>query len=115
MSDPINEYIEAIDKEWQVEICRQLNQVIHEAIPDVEARLQYRKPHYLKDGTYAAVFGTAKGWVSYTIFNASNLTPPADLFEVSDNSDRITIKIKEGQAVDYALLRDLTKQAAETI
>ncbi len=97
MSDAINEYIDNIDKVWQVEICRNLNQLIHNSIPDVESRLQYRKPHYLKNGKYVAVVGTAKGWVSYTIFNATNLKPPADLFEASDSGDRITIKIKEGK------------------
>lgn len=115
MSDAINEYIENIEKEWQAEICRNLHELIQSSIPDVESRIQYRKPHYLKNGKYAAVVGTAKGWVSFTIFNATSLTPPADLFEASDNGDRITIKIKEGQEVDYSLLADLTKQAAETI
>lgn len=115
MSEEINNFIEAIDKDWQADISRKLDQLVHETIPDCEARIQYRKPHYRKNGKYAAVFGTAKNWVSFTIFNAASLTVPHDLFEVSDNQDRITIKIMEGQSVDYTLLKDLLKQASDTL
>lgn len=114
-NEAINTFIENVKLDWQVEICRQLDQTVREAIPDAEGRIQYGKPHYLKQGKYAAVFGTAKGWVSFTIFNATALKPPADLFESSDNADRITIKIQKDQTVDYALLGDLVKHAADTI
>ncbi|MFZ4813735.1 MAG: DUF1801 domain-containing protein [Phototrophicaceae bacterium] len=115
MSDVINTYIESISIGWQAEVCRQLDDMILAAIPSVEPRIQYRKPHYLKNGKYAAVFGTAKGWVSFTIFNATTLQPPAGMFEASDNQDRLTIKILAGQTVDYDQLGGFLKQAAETI
>lgn len=115
MTDVIQDYIDKLDQDWQVEISRQLHQTIQDSIPAVEQRIQYSKPHYLKDGKYAAVFGTAKGWVSFTIFNATDVTPPDGLFERSENGERITIKIKKGQAVDYALLGDLLKQAVQTL
>jgi hypothetical protein len=114
MSDAIKDYIGSINQNWQVVVCRKLDQTIREAIPDVEARIQYSKPHYLKGGKYAAVFGTAKGWVSFTIFNAANIQPPSGLFEASENRDRITIKIREGQDVDYEQLGSLLKQASNT-
>jgi len=66
----------------------------------VTERLQYGKPHYLKDGKYARVLGTAKGWVSFTIVNAADLDAPDGLFEPGP-ADRKTIKIRQGQAVDY--------------
>lgn len=75
--------------------------MVHQAIPEVAERLQYGKPHYLKDGKYAAVLGTAKGWVAFTIFNAAALDAPEGLFEPGP-PDRKTIKIRQGQAVDYA-------------
>lgn len=115
MTDVINTYIDNLEQSWQTEICRQLHQTVQSAIPNAEERIQYGKPHYLQDGKYAAVFGTAKGWVSFTIFNATELEPPTGLFETSGNGERITIKIKDGQDVDYALLGDLLKQAAHTI
>ncbi len=115
MSDAITNYIDSIQKDWQVEVCRQLDQTIRAASTDIEARIQYKKPHYLKNGKYMAVFGTAKGWVSLTIFNAIHLEPPPNLFEASDNGDRLTLKILEGQDVDYQQLHDLLQQASATI
>ncbi|MBZ0275034.1 MAG: DUF1801 domain-containing protein [Anaerolineae bacterium] len=115
MSDAVNDYIETINQSWQIAVCRQLDQTIRKAVPDVEARIQYKKPHYLKGNKYAAVFGTAKGWVSFTIFNATDIQPPVGLFEASENGDRITLKIHEGQAVDYEQLGDLLKQAVNTL
>lgn len=115
MADTITAYIDGIEPRWQAEICRQLHQMVQDTLPDAAERIQYGKPHYLKNGKYAAVFGTAKGWVSLTIFNATELQPPAGLFEASAKGDRITIKIKQDQDVDYALLGDLLRQAAETL
>ena len=60
----------------------------------------------------AAVLGPAKGWVSFTIFNAQALQPPEGLFESSETGDRKTIKIRENDTVDYALLKALIQQAA---
>jgi len=115
MNEAVTEYIDNIKVDWQADLCKQLRPLIHQSIPDVEERLQYGKPHYLKSGKYAVVLGTAKGWVSLTIFNAQNLETPDGLFETSDNGDRKTIKIREGQTVDYDLLAGLIQQAAQSI
>ncbi len=81
MNQEVTAYIEALTLAWQAAICTQLRQIIHQAIPDVAERLQYKKPHYLKNGHYAAVIGTAKGWVTLTIFNATDLVAPDGFFE----------------------------------
>ena len=114
MNQQVTEYIENIKLPWQADICNQLRQTIQQAVPDVEERIQYGKPHFLKNGKYAAVVGTAKGWVSFTIFNAQSIEGPDGLFEAGDPA-RKTVKICEGQAVDYALLGKLLAQAANTI
>lgn len=114
MNEAVTTYIDKIGPQWQAEICNTLRQSIHEALPDVEERLQYGKPHYLKDGKYAFVMGTAKGWVSFTIFNAKALETPQGLFEASDDGERKTIKIREGQTVDYAMLSQLIRAAVNT-
>ncbi|MEO8610348.1 MAG: DUF1801 domain-containing protein [Chloroflexota bacterium] len=114
MNQQVTEYIEAVKLPWQAEICTQLREIILKAIPDVEERIQYGKPHFLKKGKYAAVVGTAKGWVSFTIFNAKSVEGPEGLFEAGD-PERKTVKIREGQAVDYTLFGKLLAQAANTI
>lgn len=111
MNPQVTEYIDGLDA-WQAEICTRIRQIIQQAIPDVEERIQYKKPHFLKGGKYAGVLGPAKGWVSYTIFNAQDLKTPDGLFESSDTGDRKTIKIKPGQVVDYDQLAALITQAA---
>ncbi len=112
MNQAVSDFIQKINQPWQAEICNHIREIVLQSIPDVEERLQYGKPHFLKNGKYACVLGTAKGWVSFTIFNAQNLTPPAGLFESSENGDRKTIKILQGQAVDYDLLAKLVQQAS---
>lgn len=115
MNQAVTEYIDHINQDWQAEICKQMHQLIHQSIPDVQERIQYGKPHYLKNGKYACVLGTAKAWVSLTIFNAQSLQTPDGFFEPSDVSDRKTLKIRQGQAVDYALLGKLIQQAANAL
>ncbi len=111
MNQAVTEYIQNIKQDWQAEVCNQLRQVIYQSIPGAEERIQYGKPHFLKNGKYAAVLGTAKDWVSLTIFNAEKLVGPEGLFEPGP-PERKTIKIRKGQEVDYALLAGLLQQAA---
>ncbi len=113
MNQAVTEYIEKIKDGWQAEICTQLRQVTHQAMPEVEERIQYGKPHFLKNGKYASVLGTAKDWVSFTIFNATALEAPEGFFEAGP-PERKTIKIRKGQTVDYELLTRLLQQAASS-
>ncbi len=114
MNPQVTDYMDNIGLDWQAESCRQLRQMVHDTVPDVDERLQYGKPHFLKNGKYAAVLGTAKGWVSFTIFNAATLTAPDGFFEAGGAPERKTIRILEGQDVDYALLAALLKEATGT-
>lgn len=115
MNDPIQAYIQNIKQAWQIPICERIHATVHQAIPDVEEKLQYGKPHFRKNGKYAAVLSSAKGWVTVTIFNASALEAPEGFFEAEGPPERKTVKIREGQTVDYDLLGKLLKQAADTL
>jgi hypothetical protein len=112
MTDAVHEFIAATEPAWQADLCRALDALVRSSIPDADARIQYKKPHYLKHKKYAAVIGTAKAFVSFTIFNAAALEYPAGVFEVSDDKSRITVKITEGGTVDSVLLGNLLQQAA---
>jgi hypothetical protein len=114
MNEEVTRYINNRPEPWQTEVCNQLRQVAQQAIPDVEERIQYGKPHFLKNGDYAAVITGAKNYVSFTIFNAKELDVPKSLFEPG-NPERKTIKIKKGQVVDYKLLSTLLKQTANAL
>lgn len=108
-------YIAGLTQAWQADISNTLRQMVWEAVPDVQERLQYGKPHCLKGKQYVGVIGVAKGWVSFTIFNATAIAAPPVLFESSETGDRKTIKIKEEQAVDTALLKQLLQEAVSTL
>ena len=114
MNQEIAAYINKIDQKWQAEVCTRLDEIIHQSIPDIQERIQYGKPHYLKNGKYACVVGTAKGWVTCTIFNAEALEAPEGFFEPGD-PNRKTIKIRQGEDVDYDLLATFVQQASSTI
>lgn len=115
MNQQVSDYILKLKMGWQAETCNRIRQVVLQAIPEVEERLQYGKPHYLKHRKYVCLFGTAKGWVSFTIFNAQTLETPEGLFEASEKGDRKTIKIREGEPVDYELLARLVQQSANQL
>jgi hypothetical protein len=100
---------------WQAEIASNLRGMVHAAIPDGTERIQYKKPHFLKDGHYAAVMAPARGYVAFMIFNAQDLDAPDRFFEKQGPPERKTVKIKEGQEFDYDLLGKLVAQAAATL
>jgi hypothetical protein len=113
MNQEVTAFIQKISYEWQAEACNRIREIVHQSIPDVAERIQYGKPHFLKNGKYAGVLGTAKAWVSFTIFNAETLEAPNGFFEPG-GTDRKTIKILQGQEVDYDLLAKLVQQAANS-
>lgn len=118
MSEDVAEFIETVGEkpgqEWQAPVCEALRAMTLTALPTATERIQHGKPHYLVNKKYAAVIGTAKQYVTYTIFNAAELDPPAGLFE-DGPPERRTVRIKQDQTVDYAQLAALLKSAATTI
>ncbi|ANA79931.1 hypothetical protein PVOR_00375 [Paenibacillus vortex V453] len=111
MNQEVTDYIAAVNDSWKVEVSERLRELVHSTIPGVAERLQYKKPHFLKNGKYAAVISISKTAVSFTIFNATGLDWPQPLFE--GPPERKTIKITAGQQVDYDALASLLKQASE--
>jgi hypothetical protein len=110
----VTDVIQGLDAPWKIEACEALRAAIHDAVPDVTERIQYKKPHFLKNGSYLAVISPAKGWVSFAIFNATDLEAPTGFFEKGP-PERKTVRITEGQKADYAFIGDLVKQAANSM
>lgn len=113
MNQDVTDFIETVKEPWQGELCSSLRGVVHQAIPDIQERVQYKKPHFLKGGKYAAAISTSKDAVSFTIFNTSELTLPEELF--GGPPERKTIKLKKGQPVDLNQLSSWVQQAAATL
>jgi hypothetical protein len=113
MNQDITTFIESINQPWQVEVSNRLRQMVHQSIPDVEERIQYGKPHFLKNGKYAAVITPSKDAVSFMIFNVADLELQKGLFE--GNTERKWIKIRDGQSTDYEMLGKLLVQASSSL
>lgn len=114
MNPEVKQYIQKLQK-WQIEVCESLRKVITDTIPGVEERLQYGKPHYLKNGHYACVIHAAKDKVSFMIFNATELEEVKGFFKSMSGPERKTATITEGQKVDYKQLSALLKKASKSL
>ncbi|MEF3306589.1 DUF1801 domain-containing protein [Paenibacillus sp. GYB003] len=112
MNQEVSSFIENLNQPWQVELCGKLRQMVHETIPDVEERIQYKKPHFLKNGHYAAVISPSKDAIAFMIMNATGLEVPKS-FE--GPAERKWLKIREGDTPDYDLLARLLAQASGTL
>ncbi len=113
MSIEVSEFIEALKEPWQKELSSQLREVVHQAISDVNERIQYKKPHFLKNGKYAAAISTSKDAVSFIIFNAEALELPDGMFV--GPTERKTLKLRKGDSVDSTLLVALLAQASSKL
>ncbi|MGN7402495.1 DUF1801 domain-containing protein [Cytobacillus praedii] len=113
MNPEVTDFIEALKEPWQGELSKNLREVVHQAIPDVHERIQYKKPHFLKNGKYAAVISTSKNAVSFTIFNAAELELPEGKFD--GPPERKTLKLHEGDTFDSEQLVSLVSQASYSL
>ncbi|NOU73695.1 DUF1801 domain-containing protein [Paenibacillus sp. LMG 31458] len=113
MNQEVTDFIEALKEPWQGEQSNNLREVVHQAIPDVQERIQYKKPHFLKNGKYAAVISTSKDAVSFTIFNAAALELPEGMFD--GPPERKTLKLRKGDSFDSGQLLSLVSQASGSL
>lgn len=110
MNQEVTDFIDSIKEPWQGELAASLRKAVHQAIPDVNERIQYKKPHFLKNGKYAAVISTSKGAVSFTIFNANSLDLPEGMFV--GPPERKTVKLCKGDTLDFEQLVSWVSQAS---
>lgn len=113
MNQEVTDFIEALKEPWHKEVTVSLREVVHQAIPNVHERIQYKKPHFLKNGKYAAAISTAKETVSFTVFNCSDLTFPEGVFE--GPPERKTLKMHKGDTFDSEQLISLLSQASSSL
>jgi hypothetical protein len=112
MNEEVSTFIDNLSQPWQNEVSNRLRQMVHQAIPEVEERIQYKKPHFLKHGHYAAVISPSKDAIAFMIMNASGLAFPKG-FEGPD--ERKWLKIRKEDLPDYDLLSNLLVQASSKL
>lgn len=110
MNQEVSEYI-GKTLPWQQEVCESLRKMVHDTVSGAEERIQYGKPHFLKDGEFIAVIHVGKDKVSFMLFNAGNIEA-GKMLRSMGNGDRKVIDIVEGQEVNYKQLGSLLSQVA---
>ncbi|RCW50282.1 DUF1801 domain-containing protein [Paenibacillus prosopidis] len=113
MNQEVTDFIQAIKEPWQQELSASLREVVHQAIPDAHERIQYKKPHFLKNGKYAVVISISKDTVSFTIFNADMLELPEGMFD--GPPERKTLKLRKGDTFNSKQLVSLVSQASNSL
>lgn len=111
MNQEVTTFIEKLPQ-WQAGLSSTLRNMVHETITGVEERIQYKKPHFLKNGHYAAVISPSKDAIAFMIMNAVDVEFPKGF---DGPAERKWIKLKEGDAPDLALLSKLLEQASSTL
>jgi hypothetical protein len=112
MNEEVTQYIQKTQP-WQMDVCNALRVLVLTNVPAVEERLQYGKPHYLKDGSYLAVIHASKDKVSLMLFNATSIPEVKGFLRSMGNGDRKTVDIRDGQSVSYEQLADLVRQVSQ--
>lgn len=113
MNQEVTDFIGVLQEPWQRELSANLRDVVQQAIPDVQERIQYKKPHFLKNGKYAAVISVSKDAVSFTIFNAAELELPEGMFD--GPPERKTLKLRKGEPFDSSQLASWLRQASASL
>jgi hypothetical protein len=111
----VTDYIQKLDQEWQLEICKQIRKIIHQSVPDIKEQIKMTTPNYTRNGKVLCTYFAAKTWVTLTIFNIGNLDIPGSMPNVSDYPDRLQLKIKKGQVLDEQALTSFMPLAANAI
>lgn len=111
MNQEVTAYIEKLPK-WQADISSALRNMIHETIPATEERIQYKKPHFLKNGHYAAVISPSKDTIAFMVMNANGIDFPKGF---DGPAERKWVKLREGDTPDLATLSGLLKQASGSL
>jgi hypothetical protein len=114
VSDDVTQYINKAQP-WQTDVCEKLRAMVRRIIPDVEEQLQYGKPHYMKNGQYAAVIAVAKDKVSFMVFNATDVPEVKGFLRALGNGERKAVDIREGQTVDYGALASILEETATAL
>jgi len=114
MNDDVTQYINKAQP-WQIDVCQKLRTIINQTIPDAEERLQYGKPHYLRNGHHAAVIAVAKDKVSFMVFNAMDVPEVKGFLRALGNGERKAVDIREAQHIDYSAVASLLEQTATAL
>ncbi len=118
-SELIDAHIDQLD-DWRGDRLARVRELIHEAMPDIDEQVKWRKPTnpngvpvWESDGMICTG-ETYADKVKLTFAQGASLEDPADLFNASlGGKVRRAIDIREDDELDEAAFRDLVRAAAD--
>lgn len=101
---PIKAYLDAVP-DWKQEVCRALDRIISEAVPDVQKAVKWNTPLYgVEDDRYFVGYHCMKTYVKVSFFKGAKLSPAPP--EASKVADVRYLHICENEPLDEAQLKD---------
>ena len=115
MNAKFDQYMRAASPKWRQELFNEVLDLVHAAIPGVEERMMYGRPHFLKAGKPVCAVIIAKDWVNVTILNLPDASATRHGFVPSSAKGVYTLKLAEGQTVNGPALKSLLKASAKAV
>ncbi len=112
MNQEVTYFIENLSQPWQVEVFNRLRKLVHETIPSVEERIQYKKPHFSEERTFCR---------SDFPFQRRHSVHDHEYYRVVSTEkfrgppEWKWLKIREGDSPDYGLLSQLLNKASSSL
>src|SRR3954447_12117599 len=106
----VDAYIEALP-EWQRDICRQLQDIVHAADPDIEETIKRRvQPYFVLHGNVCALLAT-KDHVNVFLYDGAIVPDPDGIITGGHgNKTARTVAVYEGEPVNAPALRRMLEQ-----
>lgn len=112
MTDAISQYIEALDQQWQQEVCQELRKLLHEADPDITETIKWHAPFFEHAGQVCSM-SIAREFVRLVFMKGAQL-PSSRLFTKDSQAKMLrTIKIEQGQMVPAQEIIGLVREAVK--
>ena len=109
----VDAYIEA-QPDWQQQICRQLRDLVHAAVPGVEETIKRRvQPYFVLQGNVCALLA-AKDHVNLFLYDGAIVPDPQGIITAGhDNQTARTVAFRRDDPIPAQALAEMLQQIAE--
>ena len=111
MSQDVISFIENLSLPWQAEVGKKLRLLVHEAIPEVEERIQYKNRIFSKRTLCSRDFTFQRCNRLYDHEHNQSGSPP----NFEGPPERKWLKIRKDDTPDYEQLSELLVQASSSL
>jgi len=107
----VDSFVTCLGQGWQRAACVQLLEDVRACAPFGE-HVKWGNPYFELDGAAVLKWFCAKEWINVYFFRGRDLPDPRRLFQPSENSKMLTVKVTRTTDLDRAAFQDLVREAA---